>query len=122
MTSSVQNIFNPSVGIQGLLDMPDTGRLPQSRELATGALQATGLEGLYGPTNARTGIENLLCPNVGDGTLVSPEVFSAELEAIVRKLEKSENPKIRAMLVKEIIPLLQNNMLLSAYQGLMIGG
>ena len=59
---------------------------------------------------------------MGDGTLVSPEVFSSELEEIVRKLEKSENPKIRAMLEEEIIPLMQNGMLLSAYRGLMIGG
>ena len=102
--------------------MPETGRLPQLRELATTSLQATGLEELYGPVNARTAVESLLCPNVGDGTLVSPEVFSSELEEIVRKLEKSENPKIRAMLEEEIIPLIQNGMLLSAYRGLMIGG
>lgn len=122
MPTPIQSLFNPSVGIQGLMEMPETGRLPQLRELATTSLQATGLEELYGPVNARTAVESLLCPNVGDGTLVSPEVFSSELEEIVRKLEKSENPKIRAMLEEEIIPLIQNGMLLSAYRGLMIGG
>ena len=120
--TSIQTLFNPSLGIQGLLDMPDAGRLPQARELASSTLQASSLEELYGPLNARTAVEDLLCPNVGDGTLVSPEVFSSELENIVRKLEKSGNPKIRAMLEQEIVPLLENGMLLSAYQGLMIGG
>ena len=63
-----------------------------------------------------------MCPNVGDGTLVNPAVFQSQLEAILEKLRKSDNPKIRALLEKEIVPLLQNGMLLSAYRGLMLGG
>ena len=59
---------------------------------------------------------------MGDGRIVSPEVFQAQLTAILAKLEKSDNPKIKALLENEILPLLQNGMLLSAYRGLMLGG
>ncbi|MDY6009936.1 MAG: hypothetical protein SPJ12_02150 [Duodenibacillus sp.] len=122
MTQSIQSILNPSIGIQELLSMPEEGRLPQARELASSMLQHTGLEALYGAVNSRTAAESLLCPNVGDGTLVNPAVFQSQLEAILEKLRKSDNPKIRALLEKEIVPLLQNGMLLSAYRGLMLGG
>ena len=59
---------------------------------------------------------------MGDGRVVSPEVFSQDLEALVAKLQKSSNPKVKALLNEEILPLMQNGMLLSAYQGLMLGG
>jgi hypothetical protein len=63
-----------------------------------------------------------LCPSVGDGTLVSPEVFHSQLKALVDKLQHSENPKVQELLKQEIYPLLQNGLLLSAYRGLMLGG
>lgn len=119
---TINTFLNPSIGIQELLQMPEDNRLPQARELGASLLQETGLEGLYGAVNSHTAFEALLCPNVGDGTLVSPEVFSSQLESLVKKLSESRNPKIRAMLEHEIIPLMQNGMLLSAYRGLMIGG
>ena len=119
---TINTFLNPSIGIQELLQMPEDNRLPQARELGASLLQETGLEGLYGAVNSHTAFEALLCPNVGDGTLVSPEVFSSQLESLVKKLSESRNPKIRAMLEHEIIPLMQNGMLLSAYLGLMIGG
>ena len=53
---------------------------------------------------------------------MSPEVFNSQLESLLKKLSESRNPKIRAMLEHEIIPLMQNGMLLSAYRGLMLGG
>ena len=119
---TINTFLNPSIGIQELLQMPEDNRLPQARELGASLLQETGLEGLYGAVNSHTAFEALLCPNVGDGTLVSPEVFSSQLESLVKKLSESRKPKIRAMLEHEIIPLMQNGMLLSAYRGLMIGG
>lgn len=122
MPTAIQSFMNPSIGIQSLMDMPDAGRLPETKELAPGLLRETGLEGLYGQVNTKTVVEDLLCPNVGDGTLVSPEVFSRELEAIVEKLQKSDNPKIKTLLANEITPLMENGALFSAYQGLMIGG
>ena len=53
---------------------------------------------------------------------MSPEVFSEDLQALVAKLQKSTNPKVQALVNEEILPLLQNGMLLSAYRGLMLGG
>ena len=99
-TSIQQSLLNPSIGIGDLMAMPNTDRLPQSRELASSSLNQTGLEGLYGETNARTAVESLLCPNVGDGTLVSPEVFEASIAALVRKLSRSTNPKVKLMCEK----------------------
>ena len=96
--------------------------LPEARDLASSALQQSSLQSLYGTKNAQTTVESYLCPDVGDGTLVSPEVFGHELEALLEKLRGSDNPKVRAMLEDVIVPLLENGQLLSAYRGLMIGG
>lgn len=122
MTTVIQSYMNPSIGIQDLMPMEETNGLPKARELASGMLAESGLDALYGKVNIKTAVENLLCPNVGDGSLVSPEVFNNELERIVEKLRQSDNEKIRAMLEEEILPLMQNGILLSAYRGLMIGG
>lgn len=122
MPTPVQNLFNPSVGIQSLMSMPDVEGLPEARDLASSALQQSSLQSLYGTKNAQTTVESYLCPDVGDGTLVSPEVFGHELEALLEKLRGSDNPKVRAMLEDVIVPLLENGQLFSAYRGLMIGG
>ena len=92
---TINTFLNPSIGIQELLQMPEDNRLPQARELGASLLQETGLEGLYGAVNSHTAFEALLCPNVGDGTLVSPEVFSSQLESLVKKLSESRNPPFR---------------------------
>lgn len=93
MPAPIPTLLNPSIGILGLLQMPDTGRLPPAKELASSLLQES-----------------------------SPEVFSEDLQALVAKLQKSTNPKVQALVNEEILPLLQNGMLLSAYRGLMLGG
>ena len=53
---------------------------------------------------------------------MSPEIFEADLHALLEKLRKSENPKIQALVREEIEPLLQNGLLLTAYRNLMLGG
>lgn len=122
MPSSIPSLFSPTLGIQSLMPMPDAAPLPEARELSPGTLRESSLDQLYGPANAHTAVESYLCPDVGDGTLVAPEVFSSELEAIVEKLRRSEHPAVQEMLEKEVLPLLENGMLLAAYRGLMIGG
>lgn len=79
-------------------------------------------ENLFRTANSRSALEALLCPDIGDGSLVSPEIFEADLHALLEKLRKSENPKIQALVREEIEPLLQNGLLLTAYRNLMLGG
>ena len=123
MAQTVHNNFlDPSVGISRILDMPEAKGLPRAREMATNVLREAGLEELYQARNARSAAEDLLVPEVGDGRMLSPEVFSNELVEIVRKCSGSTDPDIRAMVDRELVPLLQNGELLQVYQGLMIGG
>ncbi len=126
MTTPVQTLFNPSVGIQSLLPMADAEPLPDAREVGASAVGRSTLESLYGPANARARIEHCLAPDIGDGTPVSPEVFARSLRDISKKLEKRlkkhPDPKLAALLEEELEPLLENDMLLSAYRGLMLGG
>ena len=104
------------------MSMPDVANLPPAKELTNLSTKESGLEGLYGLGNSRTAFENFLCPDVGDGKIVSPEVFASQLASLIEKLKGSDNPKIRALLENEIIPLVQNGALLNAYCGLMLGG
>lgn len=122
MPTPVQTLFNPTIGIQTLMPMPEQEALPAARDVGTSALAQSTLQTLYGPTNAQTRIEGFLCPDVGDGTLVAPEVFQRELRKIAKKLRKSKRPEIRSLVENELEPLEENEMLLSAYRGLMLGG
>lgn len=115
-------LLDPSLGIQNVMDMPDTGSLPRARDLGANTLREAGLEELYAPSNARHLMEQALCPDVGDGSMLAPEVFSGNLFGCCKALEDSPSPAVREMLEKELKPLLQNGQLLQAYLGLMIGG
>lgn len=116
------NLLDPSLGIQHVMDMPDTGNLPRARELASNALSEAGFDELYAPSNARQLMERALCPDVGDGSLLAPEAFSGLLHGCVQALEGSSDPAVKDMVAHELRPLLQNGQLLQAYLGLMIGG
>lgn len=121
MPSSI-NLLDPSLGIQNVMDVPEHSGLPRARELASNALREAGLDELYAPTNARQLVERALCPDVGDGSMLSPEAFSETLHSCVSELSASTDPAAREMLDQELVPLLQNGQLLQAYLGLMIGG
>ncbi len=116
------HLLDPSLGIQRVLEMPQTGGLPAAREIAPTVLTEAGLEELYRASNARSETEAMLGPDVGDGRMLAPEEFAGELVRIVRKCSSSTDPDVRAMVDQELIPLLQNAELLQIYQGLMIGG
>ena len=116
------NLLDPSLGIQNVMDMPDAGNLPRARELASNALSEPGLEELYAPSNTWQLMERALCPDVGDGSMLSPEVFSEALHSCVTALKGSADPVVQDMVSGELEPLLQNGQLLQAYLGLMIGG
>ncbi|MCF0253398.1 MAG: type III secretion protein [Duodenibacillus sp.] len=122
MAVNIQStLLNTSIGIGELMAPPDAGKLPDARELASSVLQETSLESLYGEGNAKTACEAFLCPKVSDVSLLAPEAFAGQMRSLVAKLEGSDNPKIKALLANEIMPLMQNGMLFDAYRGLMLG-
>ena len=116
-------IFDTSVGIQNvLLNELENATMPQARPLAANVLSEAGLEELYMPGNAARMIENALCPEVGDGKILRPDVFSAHLREGFEALRDSKNPDVRAFLRKDLAPMLEDAGLLQAYTGLMVGG
>ncbi len=118
------NLLDPSLGIQTVMDSPISGQpgIPAARQMAANVLREAGLEELYAPNNAEHLVEQLLCPDVGDGDLLRPEVFSTNLGACVATLRDSEDPNVRRTIREDLAPLLENTELLKAYTGLMIGG
>ena len=114
-------ILDHSLGIQSVMDMPGADKLPLAKDTGATPLREAGLDELYAPVNARSLVEALLCPNVGDGSLLSPEAFADQMESCIKELASSEDPAVRAML-KELTGLQKNGMLYQAYVGLMIGG
>ena len=67
-------------------------------------------------------IEEALCPPVGDGSILQPELFHTELQGVLTALRDSDKPAVRAFVRDELTPLLENTELLRAYTGLMVGG
>ena len=116
------NLLDPSLGIQNVMNMPDIGALPRAREMAVNVLSEAGLDELYAPRNARQLLEQALCPEVGDGSLLNPETFSGTLKSCVTALDSTGDTSVKDMVERELKPLLQNGDLLQAYMGLMIGG
>jgi type III secretion protein X len=124
MVSSINNLLDPSLGIQDILDpgLATDGQLPRARPLAASVLREAGLEELYSPQNAARLVEQALCPDVGDGELLRPEVFAANLRESFEALKDSQNPEVQDFLNTDLHLLLENRDLLQAYTGLMIGG
>ena len=124
MVSPINNLLDPSLGIQDILDpgLSADGQLPQARPLAASVLREAGLEELYSPLNAARLVEQALCPDVGDGELLRPEVFAANLRESFEALKDSQNPEVQDFLNTDLRLLLENRDLLQAYTGLMIGG
>ncbi|MDR3043533.1 MAG: type III secretion protein [Desulfovibrio sp.] len=116
-------IFDGSLGIQTVLDV-DAGRdpMPKARPLAASVLREAGLEELYAPRNARQIVEQALCPPVGDGEMLRPDVFGANLNACLDALSMERDPAVREFVRNDLAPLLENAELLRAYAGLMVGG
>ena len=116
------NLLDPSIGIQNVIDMPVRSDLPAARELPANAVVETGLDELFAPVNAGVLTERLLCPEVGDGTMLSPEVFAENLRSCADLLRGDDSPEARALVEEELEPLMQNSGLMQAYIGQMIGG
>ena len=115
------NLLDPSLGIQNVMDMPTESALPRARDMGANALSEPGLEELYAPSNAQRYVESLLCPDVGDGSILSPEAFSDNLDSVMRELASSDDAAVKVMLA-ELKGLSRNGQLYQAYMGLMIGG
>ncbi|NCD25267.1 MAG: type III secretion protein, partial [Deltaproteobacteria bacterium] len=99
-----------------------SGQLPTARPLASSVLREAGLEELYSVSNAARLVEQTLCPEVGDGELLRPEVFAASLRDCFMILQGSDDPAVQEFLRNDLRLLLENRDLLQAYTGLMIGG
>lgn len=122
MPAPVQNLLNTSIGIQSLLQMPDAAGLPNPVDTRRAFSTNRALKSSLAAATPAAAPKRCSAPDIGDGRVVSPEVFESHLTAIVAKLQASDNPKIKALLENEILPIMQNGMLLSAYRGLMLGG
>ena len=114
-------ILDHSQGIESVMEMPSSDRLPQARDTGATPLKEAGLEELYAPSNARQHVENLLCPEVGDGSILSPEAFSDLIDSCLSELSSSDDMAVKGML-SEVRALQRNGELYQAYMGLMIGG
>ena len=118
------NLLDPSLGIQTVMESPvsEQNGIPMARQLAANVLREAGLEELYAPNNAAYLVEQALCPDVGDGDLLRPDVFSSNLGSCVETLKTIDDPNVRRTIREDLVPLLENTELLKAYTGLMIGG
>jgi type III secretion protein X len=116
-------IFDTSIGIQSvLLDETGNANMPSARPLAATVMAEAGLEELYLPNNAGRMVEAALCPEVGDGKILRPDVFAANLQDSLAALQDSRNADVRAFVRKDLVPMLGDTSLLQAYVGLMVGG
>ena len=116
-------LFDASLGIQSVMDAPvSQGNMPKARPLASNTLREAGLEELYNPANAQSLVQQALCPQVGDGELLRPDIFSSNLQRCLDDLTTARDPAVRDFIRNDLAPLLENTDLLRAYTGLMVGG
>ncbi|MCR5563086.1 MAG: type III secretion protein [Desulfovibrio sp.] len=115
-------LLDGNLGIQGVLDAQDMPRMPEARPLPSTALREAGLEELFGAATTEKFLEQVLCPSVGDGTVLQPAEFSACLRGSLGALKDNRLPEVRSFVSGELAPLIENESLLQAYAGLLIGG
>lgn len=116
------DLLRANLGIQDIMDSSLEQRMPAARPLASSVLTEAGLDEVYNTSRAERAIEAALCPPVGDGTLLQPEVFRRHLGDCLERMRNSKNPAVRAFVREDLRPLMENNALLNAYVGLMLGG
>ena len=122
MPSVSLNLLDPNLGIRNVMDSGSGARMPDARPLASTVLREAGLDELYQQGAAEKQLDAALCPPVGDGSILQPEIFQAELRGGLEALKDSRDPAVRAFVRDELAPLLENTELLKAYTGLMVGG
>lgn len=115
-------LLDPNMGIMSVLDSIQPNHMPGARPMASNVMREAGLEELYAPGTTARQMEAALCPLMGDGEALRPDVFSANLAGSMEALSASTDPAVRAFVEGELRPLMDNNDLLKAYTGLMIGG
>lgn len=120
--SSINSILNSNAGIQDILDMQGNDALPEARQIAASVLRDASFEDVYTAKNYTALVENLLCPEVGDGEILRPDIFAYTLETCAETLKSSTDKDVQAFLQNDLYPLMENKDLLRVYTGLMIGG
>lgn len=115
-------LLDGSLGIQGVLDAGDAPKMPEARPLPSTALREAGLEELFGAATTDRFLEQSLCPSVGDGSILQPAAFSDALRESLEALKDNRQPEVRSFVSAELAPLLENEALLQAYSGLLLGG
>lgn len=115
-------LLDAHLGIQGVLDAQDLPSMPEARPLPSTALREAGLDTLFGARTTEKFLEQALCPSVGDGSILQPAEFSASLKASLEDLKDNRQPEVRSFVSAELAPLLENEALLQAYSGLLVGG
>ncbi len=122
MPSVSLNLLDPNLGIQNVMDAGSGAHMPEARPLAATVLREAGLDELYSFKAAEKQLDAALCPSVGDGSILQPEIFQSELKGGLNALKDSRSPAVRIFVRDELAPLLENTELLKAYTGLMLGG
>lgn len=117
-------LLDATIGIGTIFGPEPTpeSTIPQSRSLAATSLNTTSLEATYAPSNIQTILETAICPDVGDGGLLIPSVFSSNLQKCKENLSQSDQIETQNFLQHDLDPLLDNEALLRMYVSLMIEG
>lgn len=115
-------LLDANLGIQNVLDPQDYPHMPEARPLPSTALREAGLETLYGAQTTDRLLEQALCPQVGDGSILQPAEFNSCLSDALEALKNNRQSEVRSFVSGELAPLLENAALLQAYSGLLVGG
>ncbi len=115
-------ILDTNLGIQDVLPSLDTQSMPGARPLPQTSIREAGLEALFHATTTSSLLESALTPNVGDGTILTPAIFSETLRSCCSTLKDVKNPDVHSFVAGELEPLIENEDLLQAYAGLLVGG
>lgn len=121
MNESIR-LLDSNLGISTVMQAETPRSMPEAKPLPATALRELGLEELYGAKTTDKLLEQALCPSIGDGTVLQPAVFSNHLKESLESLKDNRNPAVRSFVSGELAPLLENESLLGAYEGLLVGG
>ena len=122
MPSLPVNLLDSGLGIQNILDPGSQTHMPEARPLASTVLREAGLDELYTRSGAQKQIEAALCPPVGDGSILQPEIFHAHLQGALDALKESRNPAVRTPVRDRQGALHGKTVILRGETGRMLGG
>ena len=117
------NLLNSNLGLDQVLERPTTqSHLPKNMSYVPVGNPNIRLENMYKKSSFDKRMMSRAKPLIDNPDELDPANFSMNFESAVEKLSEFDTPATNDFSEEVATPLMENQLLLKIYKGLMVGG